>query len=140
MSQAKRSKLIETCTAFAVCGFHKTLHKFQKLQGWINWTLNVYPHLHPALCKSYHKIISKAWPNAPIRVNNFMRHELLWFIDHISNSDGVHMLQSVEWSPYDRMASTLVAYCDASGIGMGIWSQANTLVFSAPYLPKAPKI
>src|ERR1700722_13093765 len=57
MLQAKRSKLIEACTAFAICGSHKTLCEFQKLQGWINWALNVYPHLRPALCESYHKVI-----------------------------------------------------------------------------------
>jgi len=33
MSQAKRSKLIEACTAFAIRGSRKTLHEFQKLQG-----------------------------------------------------------------------------------------------------------
>jgi hypothetical protein len=98
MSQPKRSKLIEACTAFTVRGSHKTLRGFQKLQGWINWALNVYPHLHPALCELYHKIIGKAWPNAPILVNNSMCRELLWFITHITNSDGIHMLKSVEWS------------------------------------------
>jgi hypothetical protein len=50
-----------------------------------------------------------------------MRSELQWFINHITKLSGIHMLKSVEWSPYDRMASTLIAYADASAIGMGIW-------------------
>ena len=45
MSTAKRSELIIACTAFTVQGARKTLREFQKLQGWINWALNVFPHL-----------------------------------------------------------------------------------------------
>src|ERR1700676_924803 len=75
----------------------------------------------------------------PIWVNNSMRCELLWFINHISNSDGAHMLKSVEWSPYDRMASTLVVYSDASGIGMGIWFPGEYTGFQCSLPPKGPK-
>ena len=75
----------------------------------------------------------------PIWVNNSMRCELLWFINHISNSDGAHMLKSVEWSPYDRMASTLVVYSDASGIGMGIWFPGEYTGFQCSLPLKGPK-
>jgi len=121
MSDVKRSELIEACSSFTVHGARKTLREFQKLQGWVNWALNVFPHLRPALCESYQKICGKFRANAPIRVNDAMRRELLWFIHHVQLSTGVHMLKSVEWSPYDRMATTLIGYADASGSGMGIW-------------------
>ena len=121
MSAAKCSELINACAAFTVRSARKTLREFQKLQGWINWALNVFPHLRPALCESYQKITGKTRPNASIRVNNTMRWELLWFIHHVEISNGIHMLQSVEWSPYDRMATMLIGYADASGSGMGIW-------------------
>jgi hypothetical protein len=121
MSEMKKSELVNACTGFTVRGARKTLREFQRLQGWINWALNVFPHLRPALCESYEKISGKTQPNAPIRVNNAMRRELLWFIDHVNRSNGIHILKSVEWSPYDRMATTLIGYSDASGIGMGVW-------------------
>jgi hypothetical protein len=65
--------------------------------------------------------VGKARPNASIWVNNTMRQELLWFIHFVKVSNGIHMLKSVEWSPYDRMASTLIGYADTSGSSMGIW-------------------
>ena len=49
------------------------------------------------------------------------------------------MLKSVEWSPYDRMASTLVVYSDASGIGMGIWFPGKYTGFQCPLPLKGPK-
>jgi hypothetical protein len=70
MSTAKQSELILACNSSTVCRARKTLRKFQRLQGWINWALNVYPHLCPALCQSYHKIFGKSQPRAPIQVNN----------------------------------------------------------------------
>jgi hypothetical protein len=139
MSDAKQSELIKACTAFTVRGARKTLREFQKLQGWVNWALNVFPNLRPALCESYHKISGKVRPNAPIRVNNTMRNELLWFVHHVQTSDGIHMLKSVEWSPYDRMASTLVGYSDASGSGMGIWFPGEYAGYQCTLPPDGPK-
>jgi hypothetical protein len=43
MSEAKKSELITACTAFTVRGARKTLREFQRLQGWVNWSLNVSP-------------------------------------------------------------------------------------------------
>jgi hypothetical protein len=65
MSKVKRSKLVDACTAFTVCGAQKTLREFPRLQGWINWALNVFPYLCPALCESYQKILGKTRPNTP---------------------------------------------------------------------------
>ena len=65
-------ELIDACAAFTVCGARKTLREFQQLQKWVNWVLNIFPHLRPTLCESYMKISGKARPNAPIRVNNTM--------------------------------------------------------------------
>jgi len=139
MSQAKRSELIQACNSFTVRGARKSLREFQRLQGWVNWALNVYPHLRPALCQSYHKILGKSHANAQIRVNNTMRHELLWFIRHVENSDGIHMLESVEWSPYDKIATTLIAYADASAVGMGIWFPGEYAGFQCSLPTDGPK-
>ena len=139
MSETKKFKLVSACTTFTIQGARKTLQEFQRLQGWVNWSLNVFLHLRPALCESYEKISSKSQPNAPIRVNNTMRRELLWFIDHVKISNGIHMLKSVEWSPYDRMASTLIGYLDASGVGMGIWFLGEYAGFQCPLPAEGPK-
>jgi hypothetical protein len=139
MSKSKKFDLVSACTAFTVRGARKTLREFQRLQGWVNWSLNVFPHLRPALCESYEKISGKSQPNAPIRVNNAMRCELLWFVDHVNRSNGIHMLKSVEWSPYDRMASTLIGYSDASGVGMGIWFPGEYAGFQCPLPAEGPK-
>src|SRR6202050_5274645 len=139
MSGAKRLKLVEACTAFTIRGARKTLREFQRLQGWVNWALNVYPLLRPALCESYSKILGKSRPNAPIRVNNTMRRELCWFIDHVKLSNGIHMLKSVEWSPYDRMATTLIGYADASGTSMGIWFLGKYAGYQCPLPTEGPK-
>jgi hypothetical protein len=138
MSESKKRDLIEACTAFTVRGARKTLREFQRLQGWVNWALNVFPHLRPALCESYRKISGKIRPNAPIRINNAMRLELRWLIEHVKASDGVHMLKSVEWSPYDRMGSTLIGYSDASGVGMGIWFPGEYAGFQCPLPTEGP--
>ena len=139
MSHAKRTELIEACTAFTIRGARKTLREFQRLQGWINWALNVFPHLRPALCESYHKISGKTRPNAPIRVNNAMRRELSWLCRRVLASDGIHMLKSVEWSPYDRMASTLIGFTDASGVGMGIWFPGEFAGFQCSLPTEGPR-
>jgi len=68
-----------------------------------------------------------------------MRHELLWFIRHVENSDGIHMLESVEWSPYDKIATTLIAYADASAVGMGFGFRANMPVFNVLFLRMVPR-
>jgi hypothetical protein len=44
------------------------------------------------------------------------------------------MLKSVEWSPYDKIATTLIAYTDASTVGMGIWFPGECASFQC-FLP-----
>ena len=139
MNPTKKDELIAACETFTTPGARKTLREFQRLQGWINWALNVFPKLRPALCESYAKIAGKSRPNAPIRVNNMMRKELSWFIKHVKKSDGIHMLQSVEWFPQDNQASTLIAFVDASSVGMGIWFPGIYAGYQSPLPSNGPK-
>lgn len=139
MSPDRRQALIETCEQFLKVGARHSLHDFQSLQGHINWSLNVYPQLQPALCASYTKTAGKSEPNGLIRVNNDMRQELIWFIDHVRNSDGVHFLKSAEWSPADSHLSATVAYVDASGVGIGIWFPAEYIGYQCSLPLEAPK-
>lgn len=131
--------LITACQAFTVNGACKSLQEFQRLQGWINWALNIYPFLCPALSQSYKKICGKTHPNALICVNNLMCEELNWFIHHIKQSNGIHMLKSVEWFPQDNQASMLVVFADASSLGMGIWFPGEYAGFQAALPSDGPK-
>jgi hypothetical protein len=132
MSPDRRQALIETCEQFIKVSALRSLHNFQSLQGHINWALNVYPKLCPALSASYTKTVGKSKPNALIRVNNDMRRELGWFIACIRESDGVHFIKSVEWSPTDGGDTTMVAYVDASGVRMGVWFLGEHVGYQCP--------
>jgi hypothetical protein len=68
---------------------------------------------------------------------SIMRRELLWFIDYVKRS--TDMLKSVEWSPYDKMATTLIGYSEVSGVGMGIWFPGEHAGFQCPLSSDGPK-
>ena len=90
------------------------------LAGWFNWALNVYPLLKPALSNIYAKM-GHSKPDKPLTklyVNNSIRSDLLWAIDHIRRLPGTRVLQSLDWDPEN---ADLVAYCDASLDGLGYW-------------------
>ena len=94
MIPAKCESLIEACKLFASSG-GCSLWDFQRLAGHINWALNVYPRMCPALSAIYAKISRKSQTFASIWINNDVRHELACFTAHIKASDGVHFLKSV---------------------------------------------
>jgi len=56
---------------------HKfALHEWQRLAGWINWSLNVFLLLRPALNNFYTKISGKSAPNKFTRINNAVHTDL----------------------------------------------------------------
>ena len=114
MIPTKRESLIEACELFASSG-RRSLRDFQQLTGHINWALNVYPQMHPALSAIYAKISGKSQTFASIQINNDVRRKLAWFITHIKASDGMHFLKSVVWSPHDHGHTTMVADILSSG-------------------------
>jgi hypothetical protein len=116
----KRAKLVAVCQAFAVPGVRFPLREFWAIQGHVNWALNVYPLLRPALSALYDKTAGKSQPRALVRVNSGIIRELKWFMQHVEGSSGVHILGASEWTIYDR-EDTLEVYTDASGMGLGVW-------------------
>lgn len=60
-----------------------SLRHFMQLAGWINWSLNVFPLLKPALSGLFQKICRKDKPNALVFVNQIIRAELDWFCSHV---------------------------------------------------------
>ncbi|KAF9022426.1 hypothetical protein BDZ89DRAFT_956632 [Hymenopellis radicata] len=108
----------------------RTLHEFQQLAGWINWSLNVFPLFKPALCNLYAKMSGKHRAHAQIRLNKPLIRELLWFVNHVQASSGMLFFANLDWNPFTE--ANLTMFCDASLTGMGFWIPALDLGFSCP--------
>ena len=124
LPEQNKLELIKTLEDFARApeksGVRHSLKEFQHLAGWFNWALNVYPLLKPALSNVYAKM-GHSKPDKPLTklyVNNSIRSDLLWAVNHIRKLPGTRVLQSLDWDPED---ADLIAYCDASLDGLGYW-------------------
>jgi hypothetical protein len=120
MSLDKCAKLILACTPFMKLGACIPLCNFWAIQGHVNWSLNVYPPLCPALSALYNKTAGKDKPRALLHVNTDIMQEISWFIRHMEQSSGVHFLEVSEWTIHDQV-DTLEAFTDASSLGIAVW-------------------
>jgi hypothetical protein len=75
-------------------------HEWQQLSGWISWSLNVFPLLHPALCHIYKKTSEKANTLATIYLNLAVKADLSWFLNHIRASPGIFAFHAIDWNPH----------------------------------------
>ena len=105
------------------------LKYWERLAGWFNWALNVFPLLRPALNNVYSKMGGKRIREQKIYINNAVREDLLWAIDHIKRSDGIHLFKSITWIP---SAADQVIFCDACPDGMGFWYPVSKDGYYAP--------
>lgn len=134
LEQSKIQNLIHAINSFVAIGSSKSsrrrsLRDFQRLAGWVNWVLNVFPLLRPGLAPLYTKITGKKQPLALVYVSDEVAQGLLWIVQHLQSSSGVFLFKAIAWGPSD--ADTIV-YTDASLHGIGIWCPAsNTGRFSA---------
>jgi hypothetical protein len=119
MPIAARDELVSAIRAFANPRQRRSLKDFQRLAGWVNWALNVYPLLRPGLSSIYEKMRRGTFPYQKLSVNNAISNELRWLASHIESSNGVRIIESREWSRSDAHDSFL---CDACPSGMGYWS------------------
>ncbi|KAF9034568.1 hypothetical protein BJ165DRAFT_1356210 [Panaeolus papilionaceus] len=104
-----------------------TLRQWQHLTGWINWALNVFPLVKPALSCIYEKMRGKTSPMVRFRPNNAIRNDLRWAISHIRSSPGIRILDNLHWHPSE---ADFTIYCDASLTGMGFYSRELHLGFT----------
>jgi hypothetical protein len=130
-----RSDLLQHLKEFARVpvrsGVKYSLKEFQRLAGWFNWALNVYPLLRPALSNVYSKM-SHACLDKPLTklyVNNSIRSDLLWAVDHLTRLPGTRLLRSREW---DLSTADITAFCDASLDGLGFWYPSLNVGYWAP--------
>jgi hypothetical protein len=138
MSDSKRAELLAGVEEFFHVppgGRRHPLKMFQRLAGWVNWALNVYPLLKPALSHVYEKMEGKSNSDAAIFVNRGVVNDLTWFCRHVRSSSGVHLLSSLDWDPLE---ADITAYCDASLFGLGFYLPASGLGYQSKPPTAAP--
>jgi len=113
------------------------LRRWQKLAGWINWVLNVYPLLRPCLNTLFNKIASKSQREQYLRINNDLRGDFSWALHTLALILPVHLLDSLSWAPTD---ATTTIYCDACPTGMGFWIPSCNQGYVASPPLEAPKL
>jgi hypothetical protein len=142
MPEENKKDLIQHLSEFARTpersGVKYSLKDFQRLAGWFNWALNVYPLLKPALSNVYAKM-AHSKPDKPLTklyINNSIRSDISWAIDHISNLSGTRVVQSLDWDPD---SADIAAYCDASLEGLGYWFPGLSTGFWSTVPENPPK-
>ncbi|KAI6007089.1 hypothetical protein EDD15DRAFT_2383953 [Pisolithus albus] len=130
MSDESRFQLISSLREFGQHATRRSLRDFQRIAGHLNWALNVYPLLRPALCGLYAKTTGKLFARALMWVNRDVERELSWAVQHLLVSDGVFFLKSEAWTSGPADASFHV-YCDASLVGMAFWFPSLNVGFQA---------
>ena len=111
------------------------LKYWERLAGWFNWALNVYPLLRPALNNVYAKIAGKRIIDQRVYINNAIRNDLMWAITHIESSSGVQLFHSLSWNP---SSADFIIYCDACPEGMCFWYPISKDGYYAPTPVNAP--
>ena len=102
------------------------LREWLRLLGYINWSLNVFPMLKPALNSSWDKVWGKTQMSASIWINRDVLADLGWFADMVEKLDGVSMLGAEAWSAAD---ADLNVWCDASDIGLGFYCPIDNVAY-----------
>ncbi|KDQ56019.1 hypothetical protein JAAARDRAFT_109352, partial [Jaapia argillacea MUCL 33604] len=74
-----------------------SLCDFQQIIGWVNWSLNVYPLVKPALCHMYEKIRGKVKPLVEIFINKHIHDDLSWLANRLEKANGVYFFEAVDW-------------------------------------------
>ena len=124
-----RAQLVTAIRDFITSKHKFTLREWQRLAGWINWSLNVFPLLRPALNNFYAKISGKSAPNKFIRINNAVRADLEWAAHHLEHDSGVRLFHQIYWDP---PSADITLFCDACLEGMGFWLPDNCVGFYSP--------
>jgi len=107
--------------------------KWQHILGWINWPLNTYLLVCPSLQYAYAKISGKQISRTQLYLNRSVIHDFHWLADTIEASDGIHMLNTIEW---DSSHADLIVYSDTSLNGLGFCVPNRLLGFCASTLNK----
>jgi hypothetical protein len=118
---------LETWTSPSTTRFR--LRWWQKLGGWINWALNVFPDLRPCLNAFYSKLAGKSQASLYVRINNDVRNDFIWALSMLELLPPVHLLHSLTWT---QSNADVVVFCDACPKGMGFWIPDTSDAFYCP--------
>jgi hypothetical protein len=112
------------------------LREWQILAGWINWALNMYPLLRPALNRVYPKMSGRSGPFTKIWINNAVRYDLTWARDRLQTLPGTRIMESTLWNSSE---ADVVLYADACLDGMGFWYHNTDVGYYSP-TPTSPPV
>ena len=126
---------LETWTSPSSSRFR--LHRWQKLGGWINWALNVFPDLRPCLNTFYAKIAGKNQALLYVRINNDVRNDFIWALSMLELLPPVRLLHSLTWTLSEV---DVTVFCDACPKGMGFWIPDTADGFYCPTTPGTPPL
>lgn len=127
LTQESKEQLEAELLAWCQRGVRKKVKEWQRLAGWVNWVLNVYPYLRPALNNIYAKLKGKG-QEMRIWANNAIREDLMWAKGIVQRSDGIRLLSAALW---DINEATCVAMTDACPRGLGFWYPNLNLCFAS---------
>jgi len=138
MSDSSRDDLTKAIWHFidTTSNRRRPLVEWQRLLGWINWGLNVYPLTRPALQSAYMKISGKQISHTPIFLNRTIIRNFKWLADTIEASNGIHVLDAIEWGSTD---ADLTIFCDASLTGLSFVVPSEKLGFTG-HIPFGTKL
>ena len=128
-SEEAKAKLVTELQWWCKPGRKEKLRRWYQMGGWVNWALNVYPRLRPALNNFYPKLKGRRDSSSLIWVNNSIRDDFSWAIKVLNDCSGVYLLRSISWSLED---ATLTLYCDACPEGMGFWYPTLNVAYYSP--------
>ena len=126
LSPEARETLIMELQWWCKSGRKERLRRWYQMGGWMNWALNVYPRIRPALNNFYPKLRGRRDSTSLIWVNNSIRDDFTWAVRVLRRYSGVRLLKSVYWGIED---ATLTIFCDACPDGMGFWYPDLGLAF-----------
>ena len=126
LPEEARERLLNELWIWSQRGVRKKVKEWQQLAGWVNWALNVYPLLRPALNNVYSKIKGKE-QDSRVWANNAIREDLEWARNKVEKSEGVRLLKSLAW---DVSEATCTAMTDACPRGFAFWYPELNLGFT----------
>ena len=133
LSVEKRECLVDSIHKFTQ-GILKTLQEWLRLEGQLNWALNIYLWLRLGLRRIYMEMVGKIQMWGRIKINKTIWHELAWFIKHVQQSSGLIFFKLMVWQGHNIGHSTLTIHINVSTQGLVIWFLSEKRGFQCPLL------
>ena len=117
LTEEAQKQLEDELKEWSQCGVRKRVKEWQRVAGCVNWALNVYPLLRPALNNVYAKLKGKD-QNIKIWANVAIREDLDWARRKVTELNGVLLLKSLSW---ETSTCTCTLETDACPGGYAYW-------------------